>query len=149
VGARVDAVEGDALSDPAGERRAEVAEVSQDGPDVAGPAPGVLARRRQLFIVAGLHAEAADPSDEALARRARRLRVQVFCEWLALLVLLGLPVGDTPAGAHSFVFDGSERVVFALGIVVVAVHSGFCLAQWLSLSRLARELADLPLPPAG
>lgn len=131
------------MTPPAPAQRREALAVEPSG--AADPPLWVVARRRQLFTVAGLHAEAADPSDEAVARRRRRLEVQVVGEWLALLVLLLVPTlqGDATAGA--LVLDGSERAVFSVGILVVAVHSGMRLAELLAVRRLLRELATLPL----
>jgi len=82
-------------------------------------------------------ARAFELEHEALERAVKRARLMVGLDWLALLALFllrdsaapFLPVGPT------------VETVFTLGVVVVAVHSGFRLGQ-LEKYRAVRRVWD-------
>ncbi len=81
------------------------------------------------------------PDDpEALSRARRRAIVVVALDWVAILVLVVLYGG----GGSQLTFAG-EQTLFTLGILAVAAHSGFRLAQLQklrSIARLCEELED-------
>ena len=62
---------------------------------------------------------------EALARAERRALAVVVLDWVALAVLFLFR--DT--AAPFLPFDGSIETVFTVGVLAVAVHSGFRLGQ--------------------
>lgn len=69
--------------------------------------------------------EEAAAEVEALAKAERRALGVVVLDWLALAVLFLFR--DT--AAPFLPFDGSIETVFTLGVLAVAVHSGFRLGQ--------------------
>lgn len=83
--------------------------------------------------------ESAD--GEALRRARRRARWVVALDWLAIAALVLLHDGSRP----QLTLGGGEQTLFTLGILAVAVHSGFRLAQLhklAALERLRRELEE-------
>ncbi len=86
--------------------------------------------------VGGLAAD--DP--EALARARRRAIVMVAFDWAAIVILVLLYGGE----GSQLTFAG-EQTLFTLGMLAVAAHSGFRLAQLQklrSIARLCEELED-------
>jgi hypothetical protein len=63
----------------------------------------------------------------------------VGLDWLALLVLFAL---RTPGQAW-LPFGPTEESIFTLGILILAVHSGFRLGQLEKLRAVRRTLNDL------
>ncbi|MDH3402981.1 MAG: hypothetical protein OES32_01110 [Acidobacteriota bacterium] len=80
---------------------------------------------------------AGDPG--ALARARRRAALMVILDWLAILVLVLLGDGEL-AG---LTLGGGERTLFTLGILAVATHSGFRLAQLQKLRAIHRACEEL------
>jgi hypothetical protein len=80
--------------------------------------------------------------DDRLLLKARRRAVAVvMLDWAAILVLLLLRNWNQ----IFLVFGPTEEAVFTLGVLAVAVHSGFRLGQWEKYRRvtaLVEELAD-------
>ena len=71
--------------------------------------------------------------------RDQRAGLVVTLDWLAVIVLFALRSADRPwlpVGA-------SEESIFTLGILVLAVHSGFRLGQLEKLRAVSRLLEDL------
>jgi hypothetical protein len=65
--------------------------------------------------------------------------VIVALDWLALLILLFFRSGGDPWLS----FGPQEETVFTIGVLAVAIHSGFRLGQLEKLRATARILADL------
>jgi|CXWL01.1.fsa_nt_gi hypothetical protein len=74
-----------------------------------------------------------------LAPRLRRVTLVVVVVWAAILILV---LGQQEAGPV-LVFDGSGRAAFTLGLLTVAVFSGYRLGELMLLRRVERVLADL------
>lgn len=88
---------------------------------------------------AGSEDDAALLRDE-LRRASRKALTMVVACWGAVAVLLL----TREAGVPFLPFTGIDRV-FSLGVLLVAVYSGFRLGQWEKLrtvTRLVEELAD-------
>ncbi|HUP22187.1 MAG TPA: hypothetical protein VNB06_04525 [Thermoanaerobaculia bacterium] len=109
--------------------------------------------RSLLMEVAGLRppedddaaAESApgDAEKGILRQAARRALLVVLIDALALVLLFVLR-----DRSRSFLqLDRSPDSVFTLGVLVVAVHLGFRLAQVLHLRRVGSALLDLPAEP--
>ena len=76
---------------------------------------------------------------ETLERaRKRALAVAIF-EWLAILVLILLH----DQRAQQLTLNGSEQTLFSLGVLAVAVHSGFRFANFLKLRSITRLCDEL------
>jgi hypothetical protein len=76
-----------------------------------------------------------------LLKARRRALAVVMLDWAAILVLLLVRNWDR----IFLVFGPSEEAVFTLGVLAVAVHSGFRLGQWEKYRRvtlLVEELAE-------
>lgn len=84
-------------------------------------------------------ASEADGHLTALAKARRRAWAVVVLDWAAILVLL-LTYRD-PEPFLSL--GGSPRTIFSLGILAIAVHSGFRLAQLQSYRRIAEVCQEL------
>ena len=80
-----------------------------------------------------------DGNAEALARARRRAAWVVAFDWLAIVVLIGLQ----ERGAGHFSLGATQQTLFTIGILVVAVHSGFRLAQVYQLRNLEKLIAEL------
>lgn len=92
----------------------------EGGEGAAAPAPQPASPPSEEL----LEGEAA-AQVEALARAERRALAVVVLDWAALAVLFLFR--DT---AETFLpFDGSIETVFTVGVLAVAVHSGFRLGQ--------------------
>jgi hypothetical protein len=79
------------------------------------------------------------PDDpEALTRARRRALVMVALDWAAILVLVLLH-----DGVGSQLAIAGEQTLFTLGILAVATHSGFRLAQLHKLRAIARVCEEL------
>ena len=63
--------------------------------------------------------------DEALSRAQRKGAWVVAIDWLAIVVLIVFH----DAGIAQLTLGGSEQTLFTVGILAVAVHSGFRLGQ--------------------
>lgn len=80
-----------------------------------------------------------DGNKESLARARRKGAWVVAFDWAAILILVGTQ-GRT--GAHLALSDG-EQTLFTFGLLVVAVHSGYRLAQVHKLRSIERVVNDL------
>jgi hypothetical protein len=76
----------------------------------------------------------------ALRQAARRALLVVVIDALALVLLFAL----RDRSGSFLQLDRSPDSVFTLGVLVVAVHLGFRLAQYLHLRRVGSALLDLP-----
>ena len=74
-----------------------------------------------------------------LDRACRRGAWVVALDWLAVIVLVLLQDGDTAR----LTLSGTEQTVFTIGILTVAVHSGFRLGQVQKLRALQRLRIEL------
>lgn len=110
--------------------------------------------RSLLLDVAALrrpHAESAegveslDDERAALRQAARRALLVVVVDALAIAILFAM----RDRTRAFLVFDRSPETVFTLGVLLVAIHLGFRLAQYMQLQRVARALDDLPEEPSG
>jgi len=75
----------------------------------------------------------------ALAAARRRATFVVALEWLAIVVLIVLQ----DRGVSMLTLGATEQTVFTVGILVVAVHSGFRLGQLDKLRALERLVAEI------
>ena len=67
-----------------------------------------------------------------------------IADWLAILTLFALRDGTT-----GFLSTGaSEQGLFTLGVLAVATHAGFRLAQREKYAAVARALEELPQGPS-
>jgi hypothetical protein len=86
------------------------------------------------------HPELAErPEIQALAKARRRAILVSLVDWIALTVLLSLSSGSGPF----LPFTASTDTVFTLGVLAVAMHSGFRLGQartYKTVSRVCLEL---------
>lgn len=87
-------------------------------------------------------ADGAEPAAERLRGLRRRALVLVVVEWLAILVLILVRDSDLPY----LTLGRTEQTAFAIGVLVVAVHSGFKLGQWEKLRSVERAVAELDRP---
>ena len=99
--------------------------------------------RMLLEEIAGLGRRDAEdvPATDALATARRSAWRAVLVDWLALAVLLAVRLGETPLLALGPGVD----VVFTVGLLLVAIHSGFRLGQLeklRSVTRLTDELME-------
>lgn len=85
--------------------------------------------------VSGLPASDRETLEHA---RRRALAVAIF-EWLAILVLILFHDQRT----QQLTLSGSEQTLFSLGILVIAVHSGFRFANFLKLRTITRLCDEL------
>jgi len=76
---------------------------------------------------------------EALSKARRRALLMVALDWIALAVLFLL----RDRGATFLPMDGTIETVFTLGVVAVAIHSGFRLGQFEKYRAVARAHGDL------
>lgn len=76
---------------------------------------------------------------EALARARRKGAWVVGFDWLAIFVLIALESRD----ASPFILGATEQTLFTIGVLVVAVHSGYRLAQLHKLRAIARLVSEL------
>lgn len=76
---------------------------------------------------------------EALRKAERRALLMVALDWIALAVLFLL----RDQGSTFLPMDGTIETVFTLGVVVVAIHSGFRLGQLEKYRAVARAHEDL------
>lgn len=99
--------------------------------------------RMLLEDVAGLGRGEADGHDAAAALGGARRAAwrAVALDWIAIFVLVGVRAGESPVLG----FGPSVDVVFSLGLLAIAVHSGFRLGQLEKLRAvglLTEELAE-------
>ena len=90
-----------------------------------------------LGDLAGLH----EGDSVALTRARRRGTLIVALDWLAIVVLV---VFQDRGESHLSLGPG-EQTLFTLGILVVAAHSGYRLAQvhkLRTIERIARDLEE-------
>lgn len=78
-----------------------------------------------------------------LAPRLRRVTFVVVVVWAAILILV---LGQQEAGPV-LLLDGSGRSAFTLGLLAVAVFSGYRLGELMLLRRVERVLAGLAPRP--
>ena len=104
----------------------------------------VAALRRPPAESAGT-AESLDDERAALRHAARRALLVVVVDALAIAILFAM----RDRTRAFLVFDRSPETVFTLGVLLVAIHLGFRLAQYMQLQRVARALDDLPEEPSG
>lgn len=107
----------------------EVAALRVPGPPAGGDLEGVEERDR-------LRQEA---EREALERAERRALLVVALDWVALLVLF---LFRDPADIF-LPMDTTVDTAFTLGVVAVAVHSGFRLAERSKLRAVRRAWEEL------
>ncbi len=109
-------------------------DASSEEKTAGGPPPGgASARSAPAEPLPG----ASDPNDplglqeeldaqiEALHRAERRAKLAVAFDWVALAVLFLFRDTATPF----LPFDGTVETIFTVGVLIVAVHSGFRLGQ--------------------
>jgi hypothetical protein len=77
--------------------------------------------------------------DRRLQKARRRATVIVALDWMALVILLFFRSGEEPWLS----FGPQEETVFTIGVLAVAIHSGFRLGQLEKLRATARVLEDL------
>ncbi len=77
--------------------------------------------------------------EESLDKERRRCRWVIGIDWLAIILL----VASHDHAAAQLAFGGTPQMVFTLGILAVAVHSGFRLGQLEKLNAVARLKAEL------
>lgn len=109
----------------------EVAALRVSGPPAGGDLEGAEERDRLRVEV----------EREALDRAERRALRAVAVDWVALVVLF---LFRDPA-ARFLPMDATVDTVFTLGVVAVAVHSGFRLAErgkYRAVRRAWEDLAD-------
>ena len=92
--------------------------------------------------IAGVRPDSDRPDDPigTLQRAGRRALMVAVVDWLAILVLFTLhdgPTGFLSAGA-------TEQGLFTFGVLAVATHAGFRLAQREKYVAVARALEELP-----
>lgn len=104
----------------------------------------VAALRRSPTESAG-GVETLDEERAALRQAARRALLVVVVDALAIAILFAM----RDRTRAFLVFDRSPETVFTLGVLLVAIHLGFRLAQYMQLQRVARALDDLPEEPSG
>ena len=81
------------------------------------------------------------PQMEALAKARRRAILVSLVNWIALVILLAFHSGPQPF----LPFGPSTDTVFTLGVLAVAMHSGFRLGQartYKAVSRVSQELLE-------
>lgn len=80
--------------------------------------------------------------DYSVALRRARLRAALIAavDGIAILVLFAL----RPGGGAFLVLDRSEQGLFTLGVLAVATHAGYRLAQRQKLAAVERALETLP-----
>ena len=76
---------------------------------------------------------------EALIRARRKGAWVVAFDWLAILVLVMLH----DRGGSQLSLGATEQTLFTIGILAVAVHSGYRLAQVRQLGTIQRLVAEL------
>lgn len=91
-----------------------------------------------LRDVCGLPEEADRAPRELLLRARRRARLVAVVDVAALSVLFALR-----ERTGTFLSFAGTEAVFTLGVLAVAVHAGFRLAQAESLGAVARACAEL------
>jgi hypothetical protein len=85
-------------------------------------------------------------ADRSVVRQAaRRALLVVAIDALALSLLFLL----RDRGRAFLALERSPDTVFTIGVLVVAAHLGFRLAQYLQLQRIARALDELPADSSG
>lgn len=84
-------------------------------------------------------------SDRLLSKALQRGHIVVALDWLALLVLLVL----RSPGQEWLPFGPTEASIFTLGILILAIHSGFRLGQLEKLRSVRRTLSDLEERASG
>lgn len=98
---------------------------------------------RQLLTedVAGLASR--DDTDEeagqALERARRRAITVAVVDWIAIIILVVL----RSRNAEVFTLGPTEDSIFSIGILAVAIHSGFRLGQYEKLSAVSRVVTEL------
>ncbi len=100
--------------------------------------------RMLLEDIAGLARADVEEGGEArggekLAAAHRRGWRAVIVDWAALAALVALRAGREPI----LVLAGGVEVVFALGLLAIAIHSGFRLGQIEKLRAVGRLLEEL------
>jgi len=81
----------------------------------------------------------ADDSRAVVERAKRRALLVVILDWTALLVL----VLARARSGEAFAIGPNEESIFSLGLLAIAVHSGFRLGQLEKLHAVGRSLDDL------
>ncbi len=121
-------------------RRAIESLLIEEVAGIAGPR-GRLPRENETREASGEGNALAAPvpvGREDLAESEKKaLRLVGVC-WVALLVLLIFHSGPRPFLS----FEGVDAV-FSLGVLVIAVYSGFRLGQWEKYRSVRRSLEDL------
>jgi hypothetical protein len=103
----------------------------EDPPEAPSDAPEGLSEEAEVARV--------EEEDEALRHAERRAMLAVGLDWLALAVLFVLR--DT--ASHFLPFDATVDTVFTLGVLAVAIHSGFRLGQLEKYRAVLRAHEDL------
>ncbi len=84
-------------------------------------------------------ARVSPDESSALAAARRRCRWVIALDWAAILLLVLLHDRSIP----QLTLGGTPQTVFTLGILAVAVHSGFRLGQLEKLSAVEAMLTEL------
>lgn len=87
----------------------------------------------------GAHEESA--ADDSLARAQRRATAVIVLDWIAILVLA---FARAQAG-ESLTFGPHESGIFSIGLLAIAIHSGFRMGQlekYRAASRVLDELTE-------
>lgn len=92
-----------------------------------------------LDLLVGDLGGVAEGDPESLARARRKGAWIVAFDWLAILVLIAVQDG----GAAPWVLGANEQTLFTVGILAVAVHSGYRLAGVHKLRTIERVVAEL------
>lgn len=79
---------------------------------------------------------------EVVSRARARAALVVLLDWAAILALF-----LWRAGEPMLVLGATEEAIFTLGVLAVAVHSGYRLAQRQTLGAVERALESLPDEP--
>lgn len=82
-----------------------------------------------------------DDSRDRLAAARRKAVLVIALDWAALLILLFARARS----AEIFSFGPTEESIFAVGILAIAVHSGFRLGQLEKYDAIRRVLEELDM----
>ncbi len=85
-------------------------------------------------------AGAGEDDPRALLERSRRRAIMVVAiDWIAILIL----VFARARGGQAFGIGPNEDSIFSLGLLAIAVHSGFRLGQIEKLQAVSRTLDEI------
>lgn len=84
-------------------------------------------------------AEVSDDSRSRLARAQRRALLVAVLDWIAIIVLVIVRARS----GEGFVVGPTEESIFSIGLLAIAVHSGFRIGQLEKLRAVERALDDM------